>query len=278
MKVHYTISKVLLVLLVMTPRFFQEPVGGPDTTLEEPLRTVEDLVEIGFSRSQVVIVNEAHNGLSRCMRTRQVGRLILPRAHAAGVRHIAMEALHPSFAEKANRTRRLPKWNRGYLAQADMRALMRTALDLGWTLVPYEADLSKSPKFDDTMSQDATNWRELEQARNLAHALETLGPDARLLVWCGNSHLEKKPIGNWKPMASQFWHITGIEPFSIDQTFTIAPEGPADARARPWIKEFGEQLQTIPSGTMGFLREDWKQGSHRAGVDALVISLHNTLK
>ncbi len=79
-------------------------------------------------------------------------------------------------------------------------------------------------------------------------------------------------------MASQFWHISGIEPFSIDQTFTIAPEGPADARAQPWIEEFGEQLKTIPSGTMGFLREDWKQGTHRAGVDALVISLHNTVE
>jgi hypothetical protein len=33
----------------------------------------------------------------------------------------------------------------GYLAQPDMRALMQAALDLGWTLVPYEADFSLQP-------------------------------------------------------------------------------------------------------------------------------------
>ena len=277
MNVH-PISKVLLVLLVVTPPFFQERVGDPGTTLNGPLRTVEDLVEVGFARSRVVMVNEAHSGLKRCMRTRHVGRLILPRAHAAGVRHIAMEAFRPGFAEEANQTRRVPQQTGGYLAQAEMRALIRTALDLGWTLVPYEADLSKSPSFEDPMSMEASNWRDCEQAKNLAKALGTLGPDARLLVWCGNAHLEKKPLGDLNPMAGQFWRISGIEPFSIDQTFTIAPEGPADARAQPWVEEFGEQLKTIPGGTMGFLREDWKQGTHRAGVDALVISLHNTVE
>ncbi len=242
------------------------------------LRSVEDLVEVGFSRSRVVIMNEAHDGDRRCVRTRQVGLRILFRAHAAGVRHLAMEALRPDFAERANRTRRVPASPRGYLAQEDMRRLIRAALDLGWTLVPYEADTSKAPTFPDAKGIAATNWREQEQAKNLAAVMKTLGPDARLLVWCGNSHLEKKSIGNWKPMGAQFWEVSGIEPFSIDQTLTLAAEGRGDPRGLRLLERFEEALKATPGETMGFLREDWKDGADRKGVDAFIISRHNTLE
>jgi hypothetical protein len=35
--------------------------------------SVEDLTQSGFSHSLVVMANQAHNGLSRCIRTREVG-------------------------------------------------------------------------------------------------------------------------------------------------------------------------------------------------------------
>ncbi len=242
------------------------------------LQSVEDLVEVGFSHSRVVMVNEAHDGNRRCVRTRLVGVRILPRAHAAGVRHLAMEALDARFAERANRTRRVPPRPGGYLAQEGMRRLIRTALDLGWTLVPYEADTSKAPTFPDAKGIAATNWREQEQAKNLAAVMKTLGPDGRLLVWCGNSHLEKKPIGNWKPMGAQFWKVSGIEPFSIDQTLTLAAEGRGDSRGVQLLETFHEHLKATPGQTLGFLREDWKEGRDREGVDAFIISLHNALE
>jgi hypothetical protein len=37
-------------------------------------RTREALVAIGFGRGRVVMLNETHNGLARCVRTREVGR------------------------------------------------------------------------------------------------------------------------------------------------------------------------------------------------------------
>ena len=249
-------------------------------TLEDPpLQSVEDLVEVGFSRSRVVMVNEAHDGIKRCVRTRLVGARMLPRAHAAGVRHLAMEALDGRFAERANRTRRVPPRARGYLAQYGMRRLIRVALDLGWTLVPYEADTSKmAAMFQDAKGMEATNWREHEQAKNLAAVMKTLGPDGHLLVWCGNSHLEKKPIGNWTPMGAQFWKLCGIEPFSIDQTLTLSRDGRGDFHGPRLLERFEEELKATPGETLGFLREDWKDGSYRTGVDAFIISLHNTLE
>jgi hypothetical protein len=47
-------------------------------------RAPEVLVTIGFARSRVVILNEAHHGLLQCVRTREVGRRCsLPRGSDA---------------------------------------------------------------------------------------------------------------------------------------------------------------------------------------------------
>ena len=101
-------------------------------------RSPEELVEIGLSRSRVLMVNEAHDGLKRCIRTRNIGTRMVEPAHAAGVRHLAMEALTPDFAAAANRERRLGPGS-GYLAQCDLRELMNAALEHGWSLIAYEA-------------------------------------------------------------------------------------------------------------------------------------------
>lgn len=117
---------------------------------------------------------------------------MLTTAHSAGVRHLAMEALHPRFAEKANETRAVPAATSGYLAQADMRDLIASALDLGWTLVDYEAERRLEPSDVSPRSMRRINWREEQQARNLATALQALPNGERLLVWCGNGHLSKR--------------------------------------------------------------------------------------
>ena len=41
-------------------------------------RSPEELVEIGLSRSRVLMVNEAHDGLKRCIRTRNIGTRMIP--------------------------------------------------------------------------------------------------------------------------------------------------------------------------------------------------------
>ncbi len=59
----------------------------------EGWRPVEDLVRWGFGHAPVVMANEAHSGLARCVRTREVGVRMIRAAHEAGVRRLAMEAL-----------------------------------------------------------------------------------------------------------------------------------------------------------------------------------------
>jgi len=228
-------------------------------------RTPEELLAIGFSRSSVVMANEFHNGMLRCVRTRRVGRRLLPVAHEHGVRHLAMEALWDEIAAEANRERRLPDAP-GYLGQPEMRALVEDGLALGWTLIAYEPTDSRTPfRPDGTVDQEIVNAREADQARNLAERL----PGTPLLVWCGNSHLEKAASADgWTPMGMLFQELTGIEYFALDQTPTIG-QASLGEELRADLERFG--------GTAGMLREELPEPFCGRSPDALLFSTDNAL-
>jgi hypothetical protein len=241
-------------------------------------RTPQELVQEGFRRSRVVMLNEAHNGRTRCIRTRQLGRQLLPSAHAMGVRHLAMEALQPGDAEAANTTRRPPDAAGGYLAQPDMRELIQTALALGWTLWRYEADIAHAPAAlveQGFMSQAFTNWRELEQARNLATVFAGLPANDRLLVWCGNSHASRLTGDDWTSMGHHFAALVAEEAFVIDQTVTVAFPG-LEQRQAARVAELAPVLDRY-GGTAGLLVEEAGPLACWPGVDALVVSTDNAM-
>jgi hypothetical protein len=248
------------------------------TTLAPPRRWLspEELVTIGYDRSRVVMMNEAHNMLVRSVRTREIGRRILPAAHAAGVRHIAMEALLPEFAEHANAQRDLPEVEGGYLSQPEMRALIGAALDLGWTLIPYEADISSRPPGLDPMSREAANWRDDRQARSLIAALGGLPDDAALLVWCGNDHLAKRGLDEWEPMGVRFAELSGIDPFAINQIRSVEFPGNAP-HARLWVGAYADVLARL-DGAAGFLAGEAPDGWHLPELaDAFILATDNAM-
>jgi hypothetical protein len=194
------------------------------------------------------MMNEAHSGMQRCVRTREIGRRLLPAAHAAGVRHMAMEALYGP-----------------YLKQGDMAAFVDAAEELGWRLIPYEVTKLMT-----------SNEREEGQARNLAAAVAQLPPETPILVWCGIGHLWKEPPREeWTPMACRFWEMTDIEPFSIDQTVTVEFE---PGMTSAWHRLGREQTGPLEvlGGTAGFLIED--SPLPRPGVDAVLLSTQNALE
>jgi hypothetical protein len=61
-----------------------------------------------------------------------------------------------------------------------MRAFLQFALDLGLTLIAFEANFEQEPT--GLSEQEQNNWRELMQARNLIGALAKLPAEERLLV------------------------------------------------------------------------------------------------
>jgi hypothetical protein len=240
-------------------------------------RSVEELTHWGFSRSPVVMANEAHSGLSRCIRTREVGVRIIKAAHQAGVRRLAMEALPWRSGGSPGPVRDIPPSAGGYLAQPDMRRLITMALDLGWSLWAYEAVIDQGKDQAELLSLEFTNWREREQASHLCQLLAAVAGEP-LLVWCGNGHACRQADGEWVPMGYHFAAMSGIQQFVIDQTVTIdfTGDGP-----QPWVRELLAGLSATLAahgGTAGILRDqapppldDWP------GVDAVVVSAENEL-
>jgi hypothetical protein len=247
------------------------------------LRPPEDLVRIGFERSPIVIVNECHDGMRRCRRTREIGRRLLQPAHIAGVRCVAMEALTPDFAAEAVATRQLPVCDWGYLGQPDMRDLIGDVLALGWDLLAYECDFERAPARDHR-SLEFANWRDAEEARHVAEFLAESAPGTRLLVWCGNSHQRKTPQqyhsgGTWIRLGQRLAELTGIDPFVIDQSVTVDYHGPGSSRRAADVEPFRTELAHL-GGTAGFLREDepdpgWREDR---SADAYVLSLDNAME
>ena len=241
-------------------------------------RPVEELTRWGFANAQVVMANEAHDGLDRCLRTREVGMRMIRAAHEAGVRRLAMEALPWPAGGDPGPIRVIPPGHGGYLAQPEMRRLITTALELGWTLWAYDAVFHVTADSDpaELLSLEFTNWREREQAQNLCRLL-VAAPAEPLLVWSGNNHASKQAAGEWIPMGCHFTALAGTDPFVIDQTVSIDWHG----QPRPWLGELlaalGAELDAW-GGTAGVLRAQAPPPlCNRTGVDALVVSTDNTL-
>jgi hypothetical protein len=187
-----------------------------------------------------------------------------------------MEALPRQADGLLGPIRAIPSTAGGYLAQPDMRALVATALQLGWTLWAYEAAIPADADPAELVSLEFTNRREQEQAQNLCRILAE-APVQPLLVWSGNSHAANEANGEWIPMGHHFTEFSGASSFVIDQTPTVDFPG----RSRLWVDELLASLAQILAnfgGTAGTLRDQAPPPlAYWPGVDAVIVSTDNAL-
>lgn len=244
--------------------------------------TPEEMVTLAYSKSRLVIMNEAHDADRHNARTRQIGIRLLPVLRRIGVKHLAMEVLYPEFAAKANRLRSVPPAQRGYLSHSDMRRLIQTALDLGFELHAYEADDNGPPATGSSFADNkrSIEYRERGQAANLARLVNSLPADERLFIWCGGTHGAKKERAGIKWMALELWRITSIEPYSIDQTPTVE-YNLQSSRPRNLVARFRHDLERL-GGTACILRADLLSlagdlSQHLPVMDAYVLSVDNAM-
>jgi hypothetical protein len=180
-----------------------------------------------------------------------------------------------------------------------MRDFIQSALDLGWTLIAYEADaiqwLSTKHSIDFSKSDDPkemqrivqshqaevaslefTSRREAQQARNLNAAFHSFPPNSSMLVWCGNSHNAKQSAQGWAPMGYQFREQSGMDPFTVDQTRTVKFNSDLFRMRLMW--QFSGALKKR-GGTAGFLREEAPSilGNDDA-FNATLLSIENELE
>lgn len=170
---------------------------------------------------RVVMLNEAHTNA----RSRLLTYELLAPLRKVGFTHLALETL--SSKDPIN-VRGYPVRESGYYTgEPVLGEITRQALALGYVLVPYEYN-------GDDPSQQA---RETGQAKNLAALLHS-NPDARVLVHAGHAHINKDSRympDDAKSMAAELTRLTGIQPFSIEQTMMW--DHPDPAKQHPLYKQ-----------------------------------------
>lgn len=160
--------------------------------------------------AQVVIVNEAHHDAS----TRLLTLSLLEPLYAQGYRYFAAETFAPDSV-----LRGLPGYPTEamgtYTDEPVFGAVVREALRLGYTLVPYEIE-DGDRVADDSLSYQQR--RDFTQAQHLADRTVGRDPDARVLVHVGYSHVNEELATSFYPMARYFRQRTGIDPLTVEQT------------------------------------------------------------
>jgi len=152
--------------------------------------------------AQVVMINEARN--KPVHRAFTYG--LLEQLYKEGFRYLAMEMLSNHAGHSLNR---LDDKTGFYAKEPVAGEMIRKAISLGYTLVPYEDTIA----FRHTPSQ-----RDSSQA---AHIYEVIrrDPKAKILVHAGYGHIsESAATPGYIPMGLAFKKLSGIDPLTIDQT------------------------------------------------------------
>lgn len=163
---------------------------------------------------QVVMINEAHHVPQHRAFTLQ----LLAALRRKGFTYFAAETLHPDpgLAQRGYPT---PETG-SYIQEPLYGDLVRTALRLGYKVVPYEMESGLQPG-------RGIEPREREQARHLVERIFQKDPKAKVLVHAGYSHILKSaasPGSQW--MAAYLKESTGIDPFTVNQVWMTEHSSP----------------------------------------------------
>lgn len=182
-----------------------------------------DAVESVAGERQVIMINEEH----RTPFHRALTLQLLSRLHSKGFRYFAAETLFDTDPEIDRRG--FPTQKTGYYTADPIFAdAVRTALKLGYKIVPYE-DYLPECQSPDGNPEFCDDQRERGQARKLYERILKKDPQAKILVHVGRSHNQKNAISKkFNFMGYYFKEISGIDPFTINQVRFSQRRSPAD--------------------------------------------------
>jgi hypothetical protein len=154
--------------------------------------------------NQVIIINEAHHNSFHRVFT----KTLLKKLYDVGYTNLGLEALsNKGYADTLLIKRKYPNQNTGhYIKDPQFGDLVRTALEIGYNIFPYEQTSNSDGKF-----------REIEQAKNIQKVIEKK-PNEKFLIHCGFDHVLEGTHKSWeKAMAGRLTEFTGINPLTINQ-------------------------------------------------------------
>jgi hypothetical protein len=170
----------------------------------------DEIVALAHDR-RIVMVNEAHH----LAQTRLLTLELLPKLRRLGFTHFAAEAIDAH--DEALASRGYPNDKTGsYVQEPIFGEIVRTALRLGFVVVPYES-----------LRTDADpDRRENDQARHIVDRVFARSPNARLFVEAGYSHIHKRADQFFtEPLAQRLAQRTHYTPLCVDQTVMRAAAG-----------------------------------------------------
>ena len=173
-----------------------------------PLSEVMDSI---IENHQGIMMNELHfNPHSRAFVISW-----LEKCYQNGYRYLAAETLRASDS-LLNQRRTVLLGETGFYSDEPVFGdLLRTALNMGYTLVPYEGSGSGVD-------------REVNQAKNLVENILDIDPEAKFLLLGGFGHISDR--NGWYAMGRYFKEQSGIDPFTINCTMTFDdPYGETDS-------------------------------------------------
>lgn len=217
-----------------------------------PEPAVDVIAKLAKGR-QAVFLNEAHSNAL----TRTVTVQVLEKLRAEGFDTFAAETLYDTDKDLAKRG--FPDSSSGFYTEEPVYAeMVRTALKLGFKVIPYEAT-----------SNATGNEREQEQAHNLIAASLKKNPKARIVVNAGFAHIQKAGVYlGGKSMAQHFQRLSGIEPLCIEQTM-MTPHLKSNNDHPYYSAIIATQKLTVP---VIYVNVDGKPWSlKKEGYDASVV-------
>lgn len=155
-------------------------------------------------KNQVVIINEAHHNSFHRLFTKS----LLKDLYKEGYTNFGVETLYNgNRVDSTLNERGYPILKSGYYIKNPQFAdLVRTALNIGYNVFPYENTTNSNGK-----------PREIEQAKNIQKVIETR-PNEKFLIHCGFDHVLEGKHKQWeKAMAGRLTEYTGINPLTINQ-------------------------------------------------------------
>ncbi|MCY4128903.1 MAG: hypothetical protein OXG15_06630 [Gammaproteobacteria bacterium] len=158
-----------------------------------------------------VVVNERHHVGSDRLLTLE----LLEPLFEQGFRYLAVET--QAHWDDINE-RGYPVASGGYYSNEVVFAqMLRTALQFGYEIVPYEIEDSQraSENPDEPINRQVE--RELAQAKNIIARTVSKDSEAKVLVHCGYGHVRETKASNWTTMAYFLKELSSRDPLTIDQ-------------------------------------------------------------
>ncbi|MET3035519.1 hypothetical protein ABXT08_05430 [Chryseobacterium sp. NRRL B-14859] len=156
------------------------------------------------SDEKIIIINEAHHNASH----RTFSSSLLQGLYDKGYRYLGIETLDnddPSHTDSLQIRKFATASSGFYSREPEFGNFIYNALKIGFKLFPYEADGNGKE-------------REIGEARNIYDFMQK-NREGKYLIYCGYEHAYEGVHRSWeKTMAARLSDLTGLNPFTIDQT------------------------------------------------------------